>query len=362
MPGPAAAGRLLRRIRTCTHPAIIRVPRRYNAAVSRQPVFVALRNAPLHGFTRLLIFLASRLPARLAFSMGGSLAALAWAIQPRWRRTARRNMELLWHGDPDPPSKDPRWCARMGKLAAVNLGYEVIEFMRMGTRPVEEGLGMVVETEGLETLRQMLAAAKTNGSGVILMGMHIGNWELSGAYLASRVGTIYAVGKIQRDSFFTDYAFRWRERYGMRALKAGDRASSGILRPLKEGAMLGLISDQNGGRRGLFAPFGAGARPLQASSVPGAAALTLRTGCPVLPAYTVRLAPGRLKFIAGPPVDMKGIAGHDPQSGRYSDAALIEAISRINTATARIVAAHPDQWLWGHKRWKTRPPGEPSLY
>lgn len=321
-----------------------------------------MRNGLLHGFTRAVIFLARRLPASSAYRLGAFLAGLAWALQPRWRRTARRNMELLWHGDPDSQSKDPRWYARMGKLAAVNLGYEVIEFIRMGTGPVEKGLAMVTATEGLDELRAVLNEAQSSGRGVILVGLHLGNWELCGAYLASRVGPTYAVGKEQRDSFFTELAFPWRERYGIRTILAGDRLNSAILRALKEGAMLGLISDQNGGRRGVFAPFGAGSSPLPASSTPGAAALALRTGCPLMLAYTVRLSPGKLKLVVGPLISQAGIEGHNSATGKFSDAALVEAISRINSAVAKVVAAHPEQWLWGHKRWKTRPSGEAPLY
>jgi lauroyl/myristoyl acyltransferase len=79
-------------------------------------------------------------------------------------------------------------------------------------------------------------------------------------------------------------------------------------------------------------------------------------------AYAVRLAPGCLRLIAGPQISLAGIKGHDTASGRFSEAALAEAITRINKAIADVVAAHPEQWLWGHKRWKTRPPGEPPLY
>jgi KDO2-lipid IV(A) lauroyltransferase len=61
-------------------------------------------------------------------------------------------------------------------------------------------------------------------------------------------------------------------------------------------------------------------------------------------------------------VDLSGIEGHDPASGRYTEAALTEAISRINEAIAKVIETDPTQWLWGHRRWKTRPPGEPPLY
>lgn len=308
---------------------------------------IRLRNWPLHRFTHLIIWLVSVLPEQRAYALGGWLGALVYAMQPRWRRTARRNLELFYSRAPAHVRPEAKELAEMGARSARHLGYEVIEFIRMGLLPVDEALRMVVSSEGEKHLRDGLEL----GKGIVLIGIHYGNWELAGAYIASCIAPMYAVGKAQRDSFFTRLAFPWRQKFGMRNIFAGSQQGSAILRALRENAVLGLISDQNGGKNGVFAPFCG----IPASCVTGAAQLVLKTGAPCMAVYTRRLAPGRHHWICTPPFDTSGLPGDQKL-------AQVEMLTRINAAIESAISADPAQWLLGHKRWKTRPAGEPALY
>lgn len=301
-----------------------------------------LRNAPLRGFTRLLIWLVRLLPRRGALAFGGWLAKIIWSLMPRWRATSLRNLELFF-GD----ALSRRERVAIGRRAAINLGYHVVEFIQLGFLPVDEALGMVEAREGEEHLRRALEA----GHGVIGLAMHYGNWEMSGAYLSKRIHPLYAVGKEQRDDFFTRLAFPWRSRYDIRNIMAGDKVNSAIVKALKGNFVLGLLADQNGGKSGTFAPFSG----IEASTVAGPAALALKFGAPLMVVYCRRLGPGRLKFVVEPPLDTSGL----PED---KDAAIRELLTRINAAYETVIRADPTQWLWGHKRWKTRPPGDPPLY
>ncbi|MCH7471709.1 lysophospholipid acyltransferase family protein [bacterium] len=317
--------------------------------------YYGLRNAPLHGITHLIIWLVRILPERAAFAMGKGLALLVWRLMPRWRRTARRNLEIFFGGKLSFADR-----TRIGREAAVNLSYHVIEFIRMGYIPVEDALDMVVETEGIEHYQ----AALKEGRGVIGLGMHYGNWELSGAYMASRMlpalggYSLYAVGKEQRDAFFDRCTFPWRARYDIKNIYAGDKVASTILRALKQNALLGLLADQNGGKNGTFAPFAG----TMASTVAGPAALALKTGAPLLLTFCRRISPGKLQFIVKPPLDTSNTPGYDPTTRRFNKEAVVEVLSRINEAYEGVIRDDPTQWLWGHKRWKTRPPGEEGIY
>jgi KDO2-lipid IV(A) lauroyltransferase len=304
--------------------------------------YYSLRNAPLRGVALLIIGLVRLLPGRAAYAMGRALGAMVWVLHLRWRRNTRRNLQLFM-GD-EYREID---AARIGKAAAVNLAYHIIEFIRMGHLPVDEALDMVVETEGLEHYERALEA----GKGIIGLAMHYGNWELSGAYINCRVRTLYAVGKEQRDPFFTKIAFPWRAKFGIKNIYAGKKANSAILRALGNNAVLGLLADQNGGKNGTFAPFAGHL----ASTVAGPAALALKTGAPLIVTFCRRIKPGQHRLIIKEPVDMSGLPA-DKQ------AATVEVLSRINAAYEAVIREDPNQWLWGHRRWKTRPPGEESLY
>ena len=78
--------------------------------------------------------------------------------------------------------------------------------------------------------------------------------------------------------------------------------------------------------------------------------------------YCRRLSPGRHRFVCHGPLDLSGIEGYEPETGNYTDEALREALTRMNDEIEKVVRTDPNQWLWGHKRWRTRPPGEPPLY
>jgi KDO2-lipid IV(A) lauroyltransferase len=321
------------------------------AAVPPTPLAIRLRNSLIHGFTYLVLGAVRILPEQWSYAMGRGIALTAWTLFRGWRRTANRNLELFYHSEPlgQPQARSER--LRIGRLAAISLGLTVIEFMRQGMLPLEQALKMVVVSEGDDNLQAVLAAARSAGTGVICASMHNANWEINGAYISQRITPLHAVGKEQRDEFFTRIAFPWRAKYGIRNIYAGQKAQSTILRVLREGGLLGLVADQNGGKAGLFAPFAG----IQASTAVGVAALALKTGAPIIVTYCQRLAPGKLKIHILPPLDLSGLPADKQQ-------AMVEILTRLNAAYEAIIRADPTQWLWGHKRWKTRPPGEPTLY
>jgi KDO2-lipid IV(A) lauroyltransferase len=315
--------------------------------VKLSPWLARLRNLPVHALTLGLLGVVRILPLRSSLALGGALAGLAWNMLPRWRRTALRNLELLYAHSPAWARPTHGEMIEIGRRAALSLGYEVIEFMYMGVAPIGAALRMIVEERGAEHLRQALTA----GNGAIAIGLHYGNWELAGAWISQCIAPLHAVGKEQRDPFMTRLAFPWRIKYGIRGIVTGKQPSSALLRALKANEVLGLVSDQNGGRAGMFAPFCG----IQASCAPGAAALALKTGAPLLAVYGERLGPGRIRCVCTPPVDMSNLPA-DPA------AAQLEVQTRINSLIEHIVREDPGQWLLGHKRWRTRPAGEPDLY
>jgi KDO2-lipid IV(A) lauroyltransferase len=292
------------------------------------------------------------LPERASFAVGAAIVLTAWRCMPHWRATCERNLRIFYRGEElgaDTPEARQQRDA-IAQASALHLSRFAIEFLRMGHLPKARVLAMVVESRGEQYLREAWAA----GQGAIGLGMHYGNWELCGAHIAAFNGPLYAVGKEQRDAALTRMAFSLRERFGVRNIPAGDKVNSTILRALKNGDVLGLSADQNGGKSGVLAPFAG----TLASTPAGPGALALRTGAPLILVYCSRLSPGRLRFAALPPVDLSGIEGHDTATGRYTQAALVEATTRINAAYEGVIREDPTQWLWGHNRWKTRPAEE----
>ncbi len=128
------------------------------------------------------------------------------------------------------------------------------------------------------------------------------------------------------------------------------KAAPGILRALRKGAAVGVLNDQYSRRtRGVFVPFFG----VRCSTSAGIATLALRTGSPVLPAYTLRDGPDHHLLTILPPLET-------PQTGdRKRDIEV--ATAHYNEALEAIIRKHPEQWMWGHRRFRHSPdlPGNP---
>jgi KDO2-lipid IV(A) lauroyltransferase len=137
---------------------------------------------------------------------------------------------------------------------------------------------------------------------------------------------------------------------GIKHIPRTKRGQMEIVRALKtKGTILGLICDQNGGKDGVFVDFFG----LPASSVKGPAALALRYGVPVVPMFT--LWDGDLYKVEIQP-ELELIRSGD------EEADILENTGRFQKVIEEMVRRYPEQWLWAHRRWKTRPPGEPPIH
>jgi KDO2-lipid IV(A) lauroyltransferase len=120
-----------------------------------------------------------------------------------------------------------------------------------------------------------------------------------------------------------------------------------VLRALGAGRLVGILLDQNAARHeSVFVPFFGD----QASTSKSIAVLALRTGAPVLPIFTWREDRGRHRVAIGTPIAI-------PEGGQNAEA-IVELTRRCTEAIEQAVRRHPEQWLWMHARWRTRPPGE----
>jgi KDO2-lipid IV(A) lauroyltransferase len=119
-----------------------------------------------------------------------------------------------------------------------------------------------------------------------------------------------------------------------------------VLEALRRGGLVGILLDQNAARReGVFVPFFGHA----ASTSRSLALLALRTGAPVLPIFIRREAPGRHRVVIEPALRRPTV--NDPEQ------AIVELTTRCTEAIECAIRTSPEQWLWSHNRWRTRPPG-----
>jgi KDO2-lipid IV(A) lauroyltransferase len=282
------------------------------------------------------------LPRRMALGVGSIIGRAGYLLPGNLRRTGQRNLEIAF---PEMPELERR---RILRDSFLSLGRLLGEFSQL-PRATPETLRELIEYDevGLAHLRE----AEKNKRGVIFLTGHLGVWELhSFGWSALEYPISFLVRPLDNDRI-EQMIEGIRTRFGNRAIDKKSAARQS-LRVLREGGTLGILSDLNTQtHEGVFVPFFG----KLACTTAGIATLALKTDAVVIPTCAVWDKKRRRYFFHGdPPVEL--VRTGDQQK----DIELNTA--RFAAAVERMIRLYPDQWLWIHKRWKTRPPGEPSVY
>jgi len=282
------------------------------------------------------------LPRPLAIAVGLSIGRLAYFLPGNLRRTGQRNLEIAFPEMPEPERR------RLLGGCFASLGRLLGEFSQL-PRATPESLRKIIEYDevGLAHLRE----AEKNKRGVIFLTGHLGVWELhSFGWSALEYPLSFLVRPLDNPRI-EEMIEAVRTRFGNRAIDKQSAARQS-LRVLRVGITLGILSDLNTQtREGVFVPFFG----KLACTTAGIATLALKTDAVVIPTCAVWNKERKRYFFHGdPPVELVRTGDHNKD---------IEVnTARFAAAVERMVRLYPDQWLWIHKRWKTRPEGEADLY
>lgn len=273
-----------------------------------------------------------RLPRRVMLATGRGLGRIWAALDRRHFKIAAENLELAF----------PEWDAARVQSTALGVythfAAVVLEILWLEGRPVAELLALT-EIEGLEHMQAALAL----GRGVVSPIAHLGNWELQGVATAPLIGSSAVIARPLDNAALDRRLVSFRSSTGNVVIYKR-KALAQILTTLREGRVVAVMIDQNTqAKDGIFVRFFG--RPACTTTV--AAALAIKTGCPIVPARCVRRPDGRYRMAYGPVVEWTG-------SGRRDEdiAALTQQLTSVIEGWVRET---PEQWLWLHRRWKTRP-------
>lgn len=282
------------------------------------------------------------LPRSSAISVGLAIGRLGYLFAGKLRRTGERNLEIAF---PEMPERERKELLR-GSFAS--LGRLLGEFSQLPKATPEKLRGLIeYDQVGLAHLRE---AEKTK-RGIIFLTGHLGCWELhSFGWSALEYPLSFLVRPIDNPRI-EEMIEGIRTKFGNRAIDKQSAARQS-LRVLREGGTLGILSDLNTQtREGVFVPFFG----KLACTTAGIATLALKTDAVVIPTCAVWDNKKKRYFFHGdPPVELVRTGNHE------KDIELNTA--RFAAAVEHMVRLYPDQWLWIHKRWKTRPDGEDDVY
>ena len=288
----------------------------------------------------LIVRTLGALPRKLARQAGAVIGYLAFHLFARLRHVGKINLRLAY-----PQWRDQR---RTETLQAVyrNLGYLLAEFCQMSAYTRDQACGFI-EYEGLEHYHE----ARGRGKGVLVVTGHLGAWELS-SYFHSLMG--HPMGLVIRrlDNPLVDaFVNRIRCLHGNRVIHKDDFAR-GLISSMRAGETVGILMDTNmTPPQGVFVPFFG----VEACTASGLARIALKTDASVLPGFLL-WDEIREKYVLrfGPVMELART--HD------AEADVLANTAAFTLAIEQAIRRNPEQWLWMHRRWKTRPTGDRGVY
>lgn len=270
----------------------------------------------------------------VAFWLSRRYVSLLDAFVPKLRRVAFRNLSLAL------PTLDAAAHAGIVESSFQSVGRLLVALARMPSIR-RENISSWIRYDGLEHFE----AAKALGRGVLFATAHLGNWELSAFAHGLMTEPMHVLVRALDNPLLDAEATRLRTLSGNHVIEKRDYAR-GILRALGRNEAVGILIDQNAAaREGIFVPFFG----VPACVSTGFAKIAAHSGAAIIPGFAL-----------WSDEEQRYILKFYPFFHATGD---VEADTRrVHGQLEEVIRAHPGQWLWMHRRWKTRPEGEPPIY
>lgn len=280
------------------------------------------------------------LPRPLSRAFAIRLAQVVYLLHARLRRVGMRNLALAF------PEKTEAERKRILRGEFTSLGRQLAEVC-LFPKYTRESVDQVMVYDGLENFSR----ARARGKGVLFLTAHFGGWELS-AFTHSMHGHWLHVVMRPMDNPYLDRLIRqYRTMHGNKTVDK-DNFVRGLLGAMKAGETVGILMDTNmTPPQGIFVDFFG----IPACTASGLARIALRTDAAVVPAFTIwDSALGKYRLQFDPALELI-------RTGKL-EADITANTQKFTQVIEDYVRKYPEQWLWVHRRWKTRPEGQPSLY
>jgi Kdo2-lipid IVA lauroyltransferase/acyltransferase len=280
------------------------------------------------------------MPRSVSRFVGAAFTAVAYSFRAPLRRAAIFNLGLAF----------PEWSDAQRKQAMRGMirqiGWMAGEFSHF-PKYSAESIQKIVVRDGFENFD----AARRRGKGVLFLTGHMSAWELAPFAQALYGDPLHFLVRPIANSRVDALVNKYRCLSGNRPIEK-NRSARAILKVLGENGTVGILADQNTSLgEGVFADFFG----IPACTTSGLARIALRTDAAVVPGFLAwDETAGKYRLRFEPAVELAR-TGDDEADVRQSTA-------RFNRVIEDYIRAHPDQWVWVHKRWKTRPPGEEPVY
>ncbi len=286
-----------------------------------------------YGAFQLLYQLTKLLPRRALLATGRGLGTFVWKVVGFRKKVILDNLTQAFGQE-----KDAVWIQNTAHEFYRNLGMTLMEFLASGHRSTQYLVDNVA-MEGLENIEEVIA----QGKGALLMSGHFGNFELLLPRAARQGFKVHGIVKPQSNKLIDKFHNDIRKREGVGIIHTGGSFQK-IQNKMKAQEFVGLLGDQDAGRKGQFVNFLG--RP--ASVTRGPATLAVKVGCPLFMAFLYRQPDYSHVIKISKKIEV------DPS---WNEETAIRKLTEIHTAKLEeAVREAPAMYYWVHRRWKTQPP------
>lgn len=271
------------------------------------------------------------MPIEVNLWIGRRLGGIAFFVNKKRRLIAYANLKAAFAKE-----KSPKELRLITKNVYINLAQSFAEILSL-TKVSKSYINKYVEVVNMERIEN----AARSGRGTILLTAHFGDWELSSMVSAMKGFPITVLAREQKMKRLNELLNRLRESKGCKVVRKG-LSTKLILKELYEKDMVGILSDQDAGKNGVFVNFFG--RPTSAHR--GPFDIAKHTDSIILPNFIVRERGPYHKLFLEEYIEMKGV---DTEEG------FKDSLQRYMSLLEAYIRKYPAQWLWLHKRWKSTP-------
>lgn len=307
--------------------------------MSETPPEASRRHRLEHAALRAVTGLVRRLPQSFATRLGHGIGWVAYWIDARHRRITLDNLAATF------PERSIQERTRIAREVFAHFGRKLVELLWFTGLPRERQLALV-EFVGAEHIE----AAQRAGKGALIVTGHFGFWELHALAHGLRLGPMAVVARALDNPLLDRLLIDLRSSTGNIVIdrKGGLRR---IMRALNANQAVAVLIDQHILTADAVKVDFLG-RP--AATTSAVAVLAMRTGAAVIPAFSLPLNDGRYRLIYEPPLAVPAESDRD---------GVRDLTQRCTKVLEKYVRAHPERWLWMHRRWRqdVRTTDSPSL-
>jgi KDO2-lipid IV(A) lauroyltransferase len=298
-----------------------------------RPLRKEIKYTLLYWFVRSLIFASNRMPRTWWLAFCGFLGRIAYVFSPKPRELARTHLRLAFSKDKSPGEID-----RLTYQMFIMLGKNAGETLRATGIKSLADMEKFLVVEGYEHVE----AARAKGKGIIFIPIHLGAFELMVTFTSLKGLKPMVIGTPLKDERLNELMFKYRSLHGSQAVERG-KETVRIFKGLKQGGTTAILIDQDTKVKSRFVNFFG----MPASTPVGATILALKSGAAIVPAY-IHLGKDNKEYIRFLPEILPEITGDEETD-------LIRNTQNYTNYVEDAIRAHPEQWVWMHERWKTKP-------